>query len=701
MTLSGMENIVQALGWTLLHSIWQIGLIALVFFLVISFLPQAKPEIHYGIGVLSLLLTAIISAGTFYEAYEAEKNAYQSATQQRLKETAWLHNDQPREVAEEAYELSSSWASVLATGQSWIDQRINWLVGAWLSGILLLGFRFGGSLLYLQRLKQRSVEPLPHYWLRKTEDMRELLMISRPVALLASGVAKTPMVIGQLKPVILIPASMLSGLSDDQLEAIIAHELAHIYRKDYWINLLQSALEILFFFHPALWWISSVVRAERENCCDDLAVRLCGNSLAYAKALARVEEIKVEQPAFALAFGGKRGGLLYRIERILQPGKKHHNLKARFLSVTLVMLSLLLILSTSESRALRYGSEKAKEALSWVKTSYLPGKVDSSLPLNEHYSQAPTSDIKSKLNKQIPALQDTIPAKPTAPRAYQYRFGTSADSTIAPFVVHLPDLPGMIMMTDSLALHSFHLQDSILQPLTLQMDSLSRVILKTFDDSSFVFNLNSAQPPRSPMAFNFGPSDSSMQMMVERAMILADSAMRNDFGFSHSFNTLAATLQDSTLEARLRELEKKMQAKEREMEALMQVREREIEMLLKEKAAELTQKEAEMMQKMREQEKALEQQMRQQEQKIKQEIAKLEAESIRINEGIRKLEALLIADELIEKGQRYNLKIKQDQILVNGEVLSNRLFNKYQRFLEKEDIFGERGNSISITRVAE
>lgn len=704
MTLTGMETIMQALGWTLLHAVWQISLLALILFLLISFLPQQKPEIRYGLAVLSLLLTVILSAGTFWEVYKRDNSHDLHLTrEQSLSPYPYTVVEERQSLTEEST-ASAFWPKLLARGQRWVDQHIHWLAGAWLCGILLLSLRFSGNLLYLERLRQRHTTPLPQYWQSKMQEMARVLMLSRPVRLLASGIVQTPMMIGHLKPVILIPASMLSGLTEEQLEAVIAHEMAHIYRKDYWINLLQSVVEIIFFFHPALWWISSVIRDEREKCCDDLAVSLCGNSLAYAGALARVEEIKVSRPAYALAFGGKRGSLLDRIERILQPGKQAANLKARFVSVSLVMLCLLILLSTGESRAIKYGSEKARAAFMHVKSSYFEDRVHGQSGLNYILPTDAPHKVGSEKTAQ-PLSEDTVPSQPSAPRVYSYHYSFHSDTTFAPIIADVPE-------SDSLRLWHDRLQDAAMRQIGIQMDSLKGLIFKSFGDSSFFFQMDPTTAPSSAMAFALG-TDSSLQVAINRAINLADSAMQGHISFSHSYRSLADGFQDSTLEARMRELERKMRQKEREMEALMREREREMEMLLEEKEAELRLKEQQLMEEMRQnereisremqaQERRLQEQFRETEAQIRKESREIEAEKIRMDEGINKLEALLLADQLIAKGERYNLNIRRGRILVNGKALSNRLFKKYRKFMQEEDIFSfEEGDSISISRIAQ
>ena len=125
---------------------------------------------------------------------------------------------------------------------------------------------------------------------RSLQQIAKRLGVERAVRLLASANVDVPSVVGHFKPVILLPASLISGLTPDEIEAILAHELAHIRRHDYLINLIQTTFETLLFYHPAVWWISREIRRERENCCDDLAVQACGNRVAYARTLAMLEE---------------------------------------------------------------------------------------------------------------------------------------------------------------------------------------------------------------------------------------------------------------------------------------------------------------------------------------------------------------------------------------------------------------------------
>ena len=152
----------------------------------------------------------------------------------------------------------------------------------------------------------------------------ERLRIRRAVAILESRAVVVPTLVGWVKPVVLLPAAALAGLSPEQLQAILAHELAHVRRHDYLVNLLQSMVETLLFYHPATWWVSAQVRAEREHCCDDLAVEVCGDRLVYVSALAELTTLAGHR-GFALA--ATDGSLLGRVRRIL--GRQRIDARAR------------------------------------------------------------------------------------------------------------------------------------------------------------------------------------------------------------------------------------------------------------------------------------------------------------------------------------------------------------------------------------
>jgi GWxTD domain-containing protein len=182
---------------------------------------------------------------------------------------------------------------------------------------LISYIRYAASLFLLQRLRRRGVCAAPYCWQQRLTRLSAQLRVSRPVLLLESCLADTPLVMGHFRPLILMPVGLFTGLSAEQVESILLHELAHLRRHDFLVNALQNLVEALLFYNPAVWWISRVIRAEREKCCDDVVVAMSGDAHVYASALAALEQNRWsgQEPAVA----AKGGSLMKRIRRLLYP----------------------------------------------------------------------------------------------------------------------------------------------------------------------------------------------------------------------------------------------------------------------------------------------------------------------------------------------------------------------------------------------
>ncbi|MHC4251240.1 MAG: M56 family metallopeptidase [Planctomycetota bacterium] len=190
------------------------------------------------------------------------------------------------------------------------------IVGAWVAGVFVLSARLLGGWLAVQKLRFRGSVPVDPALRREVSALAGAMGVRQRIGLLASRRVDTPVVIGWVSPVILVPLTLLSGLAPAQLRMLLAHELAHIRRYDYLVNLVQTGIETLLFFHPAVWWVSRRIRAEREHCCDDLAVASCGDATDYAEALMELETIRAGAPAMAPSAAG--GDLIGRIARLLE-----------------------------------------------------------------------------------------------------------------------------------------------------------------------------------------------------------------------------------------------------------------------------------------------------------------------------------------------------------------------------------------------
>lgn len=296
------------LGWTLLHFLWQGSIIALLLAGVLWLLRRQSAQRRYLAGCGALGLMALLSVATFFFISPGDPPlklpVLSVASVRALPHGVPLGTALVPAGGLESKGPLDGWESLLP-----------WLSGAWFVGVCVMSVRFLGGLRHVCRLRREALGAVADPWLVRLNDLKHRLGVSRPVRLLESARIEVPTVIGWLKPMILLPASTLTGLAPAQIESILAHELAHIRRHDYLVNLCQRVIETLLFYHPAVWWVSRCIRIERENCCDDLAVSVCGDRAGFARALARLEELRF--PSSPLALAATDGPLLRRIRRVL------------------------------------------------------------------------------------------------------------------------------------------------------------------------------------------------------------------------------------------------------------------------------------------------------------------------------------------------------------------------------------------------
>ena len=212
---------------------------------------------------------------------------------------------------------------------------------AWLTGVGVLSLRAAGGWIVAGRLARRDTRPVPPLWESRARELSARLSIRRPVRILESLRVDVPSAIGALRPVILLPAGIATGMTAEQLDALLAHELAHVRRRDFLLNLLQVAAETLLFYHPAVWWVSHRIRVERENACDDLAVEATGDAGRYARALVALEQNRPPRvsPGLAVALYGDGGAgqLRRRIARLLPPGDQERSSAPRPLAAIVAL----------------------------------------------------------------------------------------------------------------------------------------------------------------------------------------------------------------------------------------------------------------------------------------------------------------------------------------------------------------------------
>jgi hypothetical protein len=306
-----MNYHLQSLGWTLLHFCWQAGAIALVYWLADTALSRASSQTRYWLALGAMLLMFAGALATF--GYEEMRVQYRPS---------FLSGTDPGAGPGVAFDLAAL-AGRGTSGSSEepirLSQLLPWLDVAWSLGVACFSTRTIAGWGLLQRLRKQALAEPPEGVRVNFRRLCNRLGIQRRVSLLISEHIQGPLAMGIVRAVILLPASTLMALSPEQLEAVLAHELAHIRRADYLWNLAQTTVETLFFFHPAVWWLGHRVRHHRELCCDDLAVQSCGDAVVYATALLRLEEQRSRKLNLAMALDGHRSvsGLRARIARIL------------------------------------------------------------------------------------------------------------------------------------------------------------------------------------------------------------------------------------------------------------------------------------------------------------------------------------------------------------------------------------------------
>ncbi len=391
------DALVRALGWTLVHSLWQGALIALTLWVVWNRLPDAARRYQMAYGALtSVLLTAL---GTFAWMYKPAETGNLLEAQTGV---SIIHNVVPLTGTPDA----DCWT----VASAWLEAHYSLIVTLWLLGFGFFLLRLWGGLRFVRRLRQQSQSPTDPVWMVKVTGLAQQLRLKRPVALLESVLVHAPLTIGWLKPLILLPIGLLNQLSPAEVEAVLAHELAHIARRDWLFNLVQAFIEALFYYHPAVWWISERVRTERENCCDDAAVRLTDNRLLYAKALVRVQEMArpaLLRPSPALGMDGhaalwsRRAPLLERIRRVLnQPQPKSHIMEK--IIATAILLAILTAFGIRANTAVPAAwSEFAAAQLAWIAPAPDFTPVPDSVPKSKNIQRIIREDDGKRVEMEV------------------------------------------------------------------------------------------------------------------------------------------------------------------------------------------------------------------------------------------------------------------------------------------------------------
>jgi beta-lactamase regulating signal transducer with metallopeptidase domain len=309
----------RSLGLSLLHFLWQGAVLAALAAVVLPMCRKASTRYAIGVACLVAMLATPAVTYLFLSQHQEQSQPFPPSTTS-LTATPSAHS-----------QASNSATALYFSPQA----AYQWLVQAWFLGVFLFTLRTAGGLVLMERMRRRETNTVGAEVLKLCVRLQNHMGIRRAIRYCETLNFSGPAVIGWFHPVVLLPLSALSGLSTAQLEAVIAHELAHIRRYDAFFNAVQVAVEALLFYHPAVWWLNKRIREERENCCDDMVVALCGSPLEYVRALTLLEASRVA-PAFAM--GANQGSLPARIRRLLGAPAATSGLRSASLSAGFLFL---------------------------------------------------------------------------------------------------------------------------------------------------------------------------------------------------------------------------------------------------------------------------------------------------------------------------------------------------------------------------
>jgi bla regulator protein BlaR1 len=356
LTSTTMDKMISAFSWMLIHSLWQGLFLSIVAAAVLMLNKRSSAARRYNLALT--LFAAFTSMCVFTFIWE------------------WNHAASQTIVPPFAGAIGANVSALFSGNVYSIKQLIKaftdyfsanspMIVMVWFIFFLFKSVKMMACLVYNQRIRNRQIYEPSEFWANTVSKLSEKLQINRTVKLLQSGYIKVPVVIGHLKPIILIPMGLLSGLPAEQVEAILLHELAHISRNDYFVNFLQNIAETIFFFNPGLLWISALLREERENCCDDIALAQTNNKRGFIQALVSFKEHELYGTAYSTAFPGKKNYLLRRVSRILE--NKDNTLgpteKVFFMAGIILFSGVMATAAITQVHTIEYGYTKTRHTV--------------------------------------------------------------------------------------------------------------------------------------------------------------------------------------------------------------------------------------------------------------------------------------------------------------------------------------------------
>jgi len=333
------DKIIKVICWTLLHSLWQGLLLALLTGLVMVLSKKSSSAIRYNLLIGIFLFFLTITGLTFYVQWNQASGVAMHPSV--LHSVVAVTSTEWQKAVDNNAGTGISFRQYVSGFMNYFNEHASLVVTIWFIVFIAKLVKIISGLAQMQRIKHYRTSTVPEFWKNRILELAKRIRVSREIRMLESAIVKVPMVVGFLKPTILIPIGLLTNLSPAEVESILLHELAHIRRRDYFFNLLQCFVDVVFFFNPAILWISSLIRNERENCCDDIAISESKNKKQFVQALVSFHQYNLQGMSYAMPFAGRKSKLLHRVKRIVNNNNQTLNYSEKaVLLVCLVVFSV-------------------------------------------------------------------------------------------------------------------------------------------------------------------------------------------------------------------------------------------------------------------------------------------------------------------------------------------------------------------------
>ncbi|MGB1242911.1 MAG: M56 family metallopeptidase, partial [Chitinophagales bacterium] len=407
----------------IVHTLWQVAVIGLGLKLILSLFSNQLSNLRYLVSCIALLLCVVWTGHTFlqeWESYQKEKPVIIEVPTEQIQIVQLIDN----EIEKSSFFIIEK----LSRWKNWVKTYIPMIVFCWFLGVLFFAYCLFQGFLRLHQLQKKGLYPTPDEWKLRLTKLCERMGVAKNVQLLISNKVEGPVTFRFFKPVILLPIQLFTGLSTAQIEVLLLHELAHIRRLDYAVNLCQSAIEVLLFYHPVIWWINRQIRLEREHCCDDLVLKIQNNPHFYAHVLTNAQVTYSSlKTNLTMSANQEQGHLTTRIHRLF--GKYEYSVVSmKGVFMALILVTGLLIQEISAQKNV-YSEVSETEIL--AENFEAPTVVEKSQPSKNDESKSeklevveepqPSKGDKSKSAKKEEENRraDDLPKNATPGKCYQ------------------------------------------------------------------------------------------------------------------------------------------------------------------------------------------------------------------------------------------------------------------------------------------